>query len=84
MRAADGRTGIEEITNELKDAMKSGEFSEHYEDVYADVYEWPLGAAIVFLFLEALLTDSPRRRFLRKLPPPEQTRRFVGKVASRG
>jgi len=80
VRAADGRTGIEEITNELKDAMKSGEFSEHYEDIYADVYEWPLGAAILFLMIEAMLTDSPRRRFSRRVPPPEATRRFVGKA----
>lgn len=74
VRAGEGRTGIEEITKELQDAMKSGEFSEHYEDVYADVYEWPLGAAIFLLLLEALLTDSPRRRFQRKLPPTETRR----------
>jgi Ca-activated chloride channel family protein len=70
VRAQEGKTGISEITGELRDAMQSGEFAEHYEDVYADVYEWPLGAAILLLFLEALLTDAPRIPFFRRMPPP--------------
>ncbi len=70
VRSQGGKTGIDEITAQLRDAMQTGEFAEHYEDVYADVYEWPLGLAILLLFLETLITDSPRIRFLRRLPPP--------------
>jgi len=84
IRSERGRTGIEEMTAELKDAMKSGEFAEHYEDVYADVYEYPLGLAIFFLFLEGLITDSPRKRFLRRLPPAEALRRVpIGRAVPR-
>ncbi len=69
VRAEKGRTGIEEITAELKDAMKSGAYSEHYEEVFADVYEWPLGLAVLLLFLETMIADAPRFRFFRKKPP---------------
>jgi Ca-activated chloride channel family protein len=72
--AEDGRTGLETLTKELSESLKTGEFVEHYEDVYADVYEYPLGAAILLLLLEALLTDAPRRRFTRT-PPPAVTPR---------
>ena len=69
VRSQEGKTGISEITGDLRDAMQSGEYAEHYEDVYADVYEWPLGFAILLLFLETLLTDAPRIRFFRRTPP---------------
>lgn len=79
--AAEGKTGITELLDELKESLKTGEFVEHSEDVYADVYEYPLGGAIVLLFLEALLTDSPRRKFWRR-PPPAQTGRKLPFVRS--
>jgi Ca-activated chloride channel family protein len=69
VRAERGRTGIEEISAELKDAMKGGEYSEHYEEVFADVYEYPLGLAIILLLLEALIADAPKFRFFRNKPP---------------
>jgi Ca-activated chloride channel homolog len=70
VRAEKGRTGIEEISAELKEAMKGGEYAEHYEEVFADVYEYPLGLAIILLLLEALIADAPRFRFTRNKPPP--------------
>jgi Ca-activated chloride channel family protein len=76
VRAESGRTGIEEITRDLKASMQSGEYTEHYVDVYADVYEYPLGLAILLLLLEAFITDSPRQKFARKQPPPKVDRRF--------
>ncbi len=79
VRSERGRTGIEEMTASLKDALKTGEFTEHYEDVYADVYEWPLGAAILLLVLEALVTDAPRNRFVRRTPPQVGPRRLMAR-----
>ncbi len=78
-----GQTGIVELTDELKEAMKTGEFAEHYEDVYADVYEYPLGAAVLLLLLEALVTDAPfsRRRFVRVKPPPNAAKRPIAASA---
>ncbi len=73
VRAEKGRTGIEEVTADLKAAMKGGEFSEHYEEVFADVYEYPLGLAIILLLLEALIADAPRFRFIRNKPPVKST-----------
>jgi Ca-activated chloride channel homolog len=76
VRAEGGRTGIEEITRDLQASMQSGEFTEHYVDVYADVYEYPLGLAILLLLLEAFVTDAPRQRFNKRQPPPKVDRRF--------
>lgn len=70
VRASAGKTGIEELAEDLTTAMKSGEYAEHYEDVYADVYEWPLGLAILLLLIEAFITDAPRSSFKRRVPPP--------------
>jgi Ca-activated chloride channel family protein len=69
VRAAEGRTGIEEITAELREAMKTGEYAEHYEEIFADVYEWPLGFALLLLLLESLIADAPRFRFTRASAP---------------
>lgn len=75
-RADAGRTGIEEMTKDLRLAMQTGEYTEHYVDVFADVYEYPLGLAIVFLILEALITDAPRKKFVRNIPKAGPPRRL--------
>ncbi len=75
VRAEGGRTGIEELTKELKSSMQTGEYTEHYVDVFADVYEYPLGLAIFLLFLEAAIADAPRRKFIKKVPPAARQRR---------
>jgi Ca-activated chloride channel homolog len=69
VRAATGMTGIDEITETLKSQMK-GELSERVEQVYADVYIYPLLLALLLLLIEAFLSEAPRRRFLRPPPPP--------------
>ena len=71
IRAERGTTGIDEVTKKLKRQMK-GELGERVEDVYADIFYYPLGVALLLLLLEALLPEVPRRRFVRKLPPPKQ------------
>ena len=69
-----GTTGIERITTDLKRQMKS-ELAEKVETVYADVYYYPLGLAILLLLVEAFLTEAPKRVALRlqkpKAAPPK-------------
>jgi Ca-activated chloride channel family protein len=62
-----GTTGIERIAAELRRQMKS-ELGEKIETVYADIYFYPLGLAILLLIAEALLTDAPRRLVVRPKP----------------
>jgi Ca-activated chloride channel family protein len=59
------------IGAELSQQMKS-ELGERVEDVYADVYEYPLGLAILLLVVELLLTDAPRRVLARRPVPPKK------------
>lgn len=68
VQADKGSTGIEQITTELQKQMTT-DFAEKVETVYADVFMYPLIAALFFLILEAALTDAPARRFVRKIPP---------------
>jgi Ca-activated chloride channel family protein len=65
IRAERGTTGIEQIAADLKRQMKS-ELAEKVETVYADVYFYPLGLAIVLLLVEVLLGDAPLRIFTRR------------------
>jgi Ca-activated chloride channel family protein len=73
VRAERGTTGIEKIAESLKQQM-TVELAERIEVVHADVYVYPLGAAILLLFLEAMLFGAPARRFVRKAPPEEVVR----------
>lgn len=76
--AMKGSTGIDEATRELKRQMK-GELAERVETVYADVFEFPLIAALLLLLAEAVLPEAPRRRFLRT-PPPRRSPRTLGRT----
>ncbi len=67
--AEKGSTGIERIAADLRKQMKS-ELAEKIETVYADVYFYPLGLAILLLVAEALITDAPLR-ILRKRAQPK-------------
>ncbi|MCK6589897.1 MAG: VWA domain-containing protein [Polyangiaceae bacterium] len=60
VRAEKGTTGIDKIAAELRRQMKS-ELAERVETVYADIYFYPLGLAILLLIAEVFLTDAPRR-----------------------
>lgn len=73
VRAEKGTTGIDQITRELKRQMTS-ELSERVESVYADIYYYPLALAILLLVAEVLLSEAPRRRFVRAIPPPATSR----------
>ncbi len=83
IRAEKGSTGIDEITRELRRQMK-GELSERVENVYADIYYYPLAAALLFLLLEAFWPEAPRRVFSRPPPPkPKRRRLLLGKRKDR-
>ncbi len=74
IRAEKGSTGIDTIAAELRKQMSS-ELAERVETVYADVYFYPLGLAILLLVAEVFLTDAPRRRFEARRPPPPRARK---------
>jgi Ca-activated chloride channel family protein len=87
IRADKGTTGIDKITAALKKQMKA-EFSEKVETVYADVYFYPLGLAILLLIAEALVGETPLRVFVRVKPPvaskaAAKLRRALAKEARR-
>jgi Ca-activated chloride channel homolog len=60
IRSEKGSTGIDTMAAELKRQMKS-EYAEKVETVYADIYFYPLGLAILLLVAETFLTDAPKR-----------------------
>ncbi|HKQ68503.1 MAG TPA: hypothetical protein VJT73_04150, partial [Polyangiaceae bacterium] len=61
VRSDKGTTGIDTIAQELKRKMTQ-ELSERVETVYADVYMYPLGAALALLIAEAFLSETSRRK----------------------
>jgi Ca-activated chloride channel family protein len=73
VRSDKGTTGIDKIATELKRQMKT-EYGERVETVYADIYYYPLGLAILLLIVEVFLTDVRARTFVRRVPPLEVTR----------
>jgi tetratricopeptide (TPR) repeat protein len=67
VRSERGTTGIDAIAQDLKRKMTE-ELAERVETVYADVYVYPLGAALALLVAEVFLGDSARKRT--KVRPP--------------
>jgi Ca-activated chloride channel family protein len=61
VRSERGSTGIDAIAQDLKRKMTE-ELAERVETVYADVYVYPLGAALLLLIAEVFLPESSRRR----------------------
>lgn len=61
VRSERGTTGIDAIAQDLKRKMTE-ELAERVETVYADVYVYPLGAALLLLIAEVFLPESARRR----------------------
>jgi Ca-activated chloride channel family protein len=86
VRAEKGTTGIDKIAAELKKQMHS-ELGEKVETVYADVYFYPLGLAILLLVAEVFVGEAPRRIFVRRSPPAGKKERIgvrrAGKEAKR-
>lgn len=78
VRAAKGTTGIEQIAKELRRQMKS-ELAERVETVYADVYDWPLGLAILLLVVETFVGEAKKRVVVKKTPPrPKRPQELAG------
>jgi hypothetical protein len=61
VRSERGTTGIDAVSQGLKRKMTE-ELAERVETVYADVYMYPLGAALLLLIVEVFLPESARRR----------------------
>jgi Ca-activated chloride channel family protein len=68
VRSERGATGIDVIARELGQMMHS-ELAEKVETVYADVYYYPLAAALLLLLAETFLGQSRARRFVEAQPP---------------
>lgn len=68
-----GTTGIREVTARMRKLMTE-ELSEKVETVYADVYFYPLGLAVVLLLVESFVGQAPRRPRPPQLPPPPPRR----------
>ena len=74
VRSERGTTGIREVAARLK-RMMTEELSERVETVYADVFYYPLGLAILLLLVEVFVPQTPRRASPTVVPPPRQRRR---------
>jgi Ca-activated chloride channel family protein len=67
VEAQKGETGLQAIGDELARTMRF-ELSEKVETLFAEVYRWPLGVALVMLAIEAMLRDLPAATRKRKTP----------------
>ena len=74
VRAEHGSTGIRKIALGLKHMMTE-ELSEKVETVYADVYMYPLGLAILLLLVETFISQAQKRSRPTIVPPPPRKRR---------
>jgi Ca-activated chloride channel family protein len=82
VRAEKGTTGIDTITTALRTKMVT-ELGEKVENVYADVFHYPLALALLFLLVEAFWPEAPKRSFVRPIPPPKAPR-MVKRMLGRG
>jgi Ca-activated chloride channel family protein len=73
-RSEKGETGLASIASRLRRLM-SEELSERVETVYADVFAYPLGLALLLLVLETLIPEAKRRTRAVVPPLPEDRRR---------
>jgi tetratricopeptide (TPR) repeat protein len=69
-----GETGIREVAHALRQLMTE-ELSERVETVYANVFMYPLGAALLLLVIECFIGETPRRAKPTMVPPPRKARR---------
>ncbi|MBN1610652.1 MAG: VWA domain-containing protein [Polyangiaceae bacterium] len=61
VRSQGGSTGIDTVAAALR-RMMTEELSEKVETIYADVYYYPLAAALVLLLIETFVSEVPRPR----------------------
>jgi Ca-activated chloride channel family protein len=73
-RSEKGETGLASIAARLRRLM-SEELSERVETVYADVFAYPLGLALVLLVIETMIPEAKRRDRAVLPPVPEDRRR---------
>jgi Ca-activated chloride channel homolog len=66
VQAESGQTGIEEITLSLK-RMMTEELAERVETVYADIFHYPLGLALLLLLVEVFVPLVSARKALLSL-----------------
>jgi tetratricopeptide (TPR) repeat protein len=69
-----GETGITEISRRLS-RLVSEELSEKVETVYAVVFMYPLGLALLLILLETFVNEAPRRSRPSAVPPPKKRRK---------
>ncbi|HYQ04215.1 MAG TPA: VWA domain-containing protein [Polyangiaceae bacterium] len=74
VQSARGETGITEISRRLA-RLVTEELSEKVETVYADVYMYPLGLALLLVLVETFVNEAARSRKPSAVPPPKRTRR---------
>lgn len=81
VQSGGGSTGIEEVARRLR-AMMTEELSERVETVYADVYAYPLGVALLLLALEAFVPEMRARRRRSQEKKSKQASLHAAAVAS--
>lgn len=74
VQSARGETGISEISRRLA-RLVTEELSEKVETVYADVYMYPLGLALLLVLVETFINEAARRSKPSAVPPPKKARR---------
>lgn len=67
IRSGKGSTGIDSITRELSQMMRT-ELAEKVETVYADVYFVPLTAVLILLVVETFISQARKRQFVDPTP----------------
>ncbi|HKY41196.1 MAG TPA: VWA domain-containing protein [Polyangiaceae bacterium] len=72
VRSEGGQTGLGEIERRLKQLMTE-ELSERVETIYADVYLYPLGLALLLVLIESFIPEAGARKPTR-IPPPKKRR----------
>jgi Ca-activated chloride channel family protein len=71
VRSERGSTGIREVASRLR-RMMTEELSERVETVYADVFYYPLGLAILLLLVDVFVSQTPKRALPSVVPPPRR------------
>lgn len=74
VQSSKGETGISEVSRRLA-RLVTEELSEKVETVYADVYMYPLGLALLLVLVETFVNEAARRSKPSTLPPPKKPRR---------
>ncbi len=79
IRAEKGTTGIDDVARELRRMMRE-ELAERVETAFDEEYGWPLGIALLVLFVEAMIPEAPLPKLARLpavtvLAPPKRKKR---------